>query len=105
MRLLILLAALAFPASSAAAPAPDRAEPRNMGSSLERRNCPRAAVHRAEGPRKAESKRLGELPSGNLILAVVREMNGCQEPVIVRYGFGMREPKAIGPVEGGPRPR
>ena len=105
MRLPILLAALAFPASSTAAPAPDRAEPRNMGSSLDRRNCPRAAVHRAEGLGKAESKRLGELPSGNLILAVVRDVNGCQEPVVVRYGYGIREPKAIGPVEAGPRRR
>jgi hypothetical protein len=33
-------------------------------------------------------KRLDELPSANLTLAVLREIDGCNEPVVVRYGYG-----------------
>jgi len=36
-------------------------------------------------------QRLGELPAGDLSLAVQREVNGCVEPVIVREGIGAFE--------------
>jgi hypothetical protein len=40
-------------------------------------------------PEPAKPKRLGELPSGDLTLAVVNQVGGCMEPVIVRQGFGL----------------
>jgi hypothetical protein len=46
-------------------------------------------VRRADAPSKLEARRLDELPPGNLILAVMREVDGCVEPVIVRYGYGL----------------
>lgn len=33
------------------------------------------------------SKKLGELPPGNMMLTVVREVDGCMTPVIVRQGL------------------
>ena len=41
-----------------------------------------------EGGEPVRAERLGELPPGNLILAVVRNIDKCQVPVIVRYGIG-----------------
>lgn len=46
---------------------------------------PRHAL--TSGPAKA--KRLGELPSGDLTLAVVNRVGDCIEPVTVRQGFGL----------------
>jgi hypothetical protein len=40
-------------------------------------------------PEPAKPKRLGELPSGDLTLAVVNQVGDCMEPVIVRQGFGL----------------
>lgn len=37
---------------------------------------------------KVEAKRLGELPSGSLVLTVLRKENGCTTPVIIRQGYG-----------------
>lgn len=34
-------------------------------------------------------RRLDELPAGDLHLTVMREVGGCQEPVIVRQGYGI----------------
>ena len=40
-------------------------------------------------PREASrANKLAELPPGDLLLTVVREEDGCQKPVIVRYGIG-----------------
>jgi hypothetical protein len=75
MRLFILAAALAVPAAAAAdykAPA---------------KHC-RQAIQPAESVGKLGSKRLGELPPGELVLTVYREENGCPKPVIVRQNIG-----------------
>lgn len=37
-------------------------------------------------------RRLDELPSGNLELAVMREVDGCIEPTIIAQGFGAVAP-------------
>lgn len=37
-------------------------------------------------------QRLDRLPPGNLELTVQREMDGCIEPTIVRYGVDLRPP-------------
>lgn len=45
-----------------------------------------------------KARTLGELPPGNVMLTVVREVDGCAAPVIVRYGLsgsgGQAEPVA-----------
>ena len=77
MRLLILpLILSALPASAAA---PTRAP----GDS-----CKRADLHQAETPKQPRSSKLGDLPPGDLILSVYNQVDGCMEPVIVRYGDG-----------------
>lgn len=96
MRLLIALAALAIPFASSPAHGPGAPAARTAEAAkpLGRANCPRSNFHYADKKGKAESRRLGELPPGDLILAVVRNVDGCQEPVIVRqnYGFdGLRD--------------
>jgi hypothetical protein len=60
--------------------------------------CQRAGVIWAERGKSAQRSKLGELPPGDLVLTVVREENGCQKPVIVRYGIGSNPVPA-------PRPR
>ena len=90
MRLLLLAASLLtliVPFSGAAAP-PAPAEPRST-------NCPgnplaRHADERAPAP---QVRNLGELPAGSLTLAVVRQVEGCNEPVTIRYGYGATEPR------------
>jgi hypothetical protein len=93
MRLLILpLMLTALPASAA---------PSAPVTSPSTDSCKRADLHQAETPSRAESKKLGDLPPGDLILSVYNHVGGCMEPVIVRYGDGRRPVRTVEPV----RPR
>lgn len=110
MRLLILAAVLAAPSSvssAAGAPAPavpaDRALP-GARSATSTQDCRRPDVILADAPAAPEAKRLGELPPGDLILSVYREVDGCMAPVIVRYGEG-RGPDAAPAAPAPPRAR
>lgn len=83
---LILLAALAMPAPSRAAPPP------HIGgaeaNSWHDAPC-RSPVNRADRTDdRVDARKFGDLPSGSLYLSVVIDVNGCREPVIVRYGYG-----------------
>jgi hypothetical protein len=106
MRLLIVAAALAAPSSAPsapAAPAPAVSTPAALpvpitGRSTE--NCRRPDVILADAPEAPDAKRLGELPPGDLMLSVYREVDGCMAPVVVRYGEG-RGPEAA-PVPASP---
>jgi hypothetical protein len=95
MRLLILpLMLAALPASAAPPAAP------STGTAGD--TCKRADLHQAETPRRAESRKLGELPPGDTLFAVYNQVEGCMEPVIVRYGDG----RAPAPAQAEPqRPR
>jgi hypothetical protein len=66
--------------------------------------CKRADVHEAEAPKPAESRKLGELPPGDVILSVYTQVGGCMEPMIVRYGEG-RGPAPAAPEPVRPRAR
>ncbi len=75
--LLILVAALAIPSGLAASE-----------SQLANRDCQLKSRH-AKPETKAERKRLGELPPGQLILTVFRrDENNCPIPLVVREGIG-----------------
>ncbi len=87
MRMLILAATLALPASSLAQPAPkDRmpSPPRAItvppGSKV---NCIANRVQHADGFDTSRPRRLDEMPPGKLYLSVMREVDGCQELVLV----------------------
>lgn len=93
MRILILAAALALPAGSSvaqparSAPAPAVSNPNKFAPA--RLDCVANRVQHAVQPwQKPAFNRLGELPAGDLHLAVMREVEGCQEPVIVSQGLG-----------------
>ena len=89
MRLLILAAFLAAPASAAQAPASPLPQPPVLNVlPTQGAECRRPDVHMAETPPWAEVKRLDELPQGDVILSVYTEVDGCMAPVIVRYGEG-----------------
>jgi hypothetical protein len=109
MRLLILAASLALPASSmpAQAPVPKAALTPKPLPALAPQSAlaPQAKtganaldcefntnLRHAIGEGTPKANKLGELPTGNLHLAVMREVEGCQEPVIVRQGFGAMAP-------------
>ena len=85
MRTLCLAAILSLLAAPALA-APD-----------EKRSCTRPDAHRARPAAPVRPRTLGELPPGSLELAVYRQIDGCQTPVIVRQN--------IGAVSGPARPR
>jgi hypothetical protein len=99
MRLLVLAAFLASstasappPAAPAAQPPAAEAKPRvpAEGVSSSGQPCRRPDMMMT-GPKEGEApgaKRLGELPSANLMLAVYDEVEGCMEPRVVRYGIG-----------------
>ena len=89
MRLAILAAALALPVGAALAvpPAPQSAHNPNKFAGA-RLDCVANRVHHARPGTPARFNRLGDLPPGDLQLAVVRQVDGCQEPVIVRQGYG-----------------
>jgi hypothetical protein len=101
MRLLFLplilsaLPAAAAPQETADAP---RAEPAAPAALPLSDTCKRADYHHADTPRRAESRKLGELPPGDVILSVYNQVEGCMEPVIVRYGDG-RAPAPAAPAE------
>ena len=97
MRLLILPPVLlALPASAA----PNAAAPTRPTTDT----CRRPDVQQAQSPERAGSRKLGELPPGDTLLAVYNQVEGCMEPVIVRYGDG-RAPAAASPEPVRPRAR
>ena len=113
MRRLILTVALLIPASSPAvgpqapaetkapaAQAPGTQPMAGLGTGI----CTRPDLLPAQEAGALRAKPRGELPPGELRLAVMREIDGCQEPVIVRYGFGGKQ---VGPPQEAPgvRPR
>jgi hypothetical protein len=86
MRRLILLSILIFPASALAAPADKDVPAEQAPSSVRCANMTPRWTGPAQG--KGEVRILGELPPGTLVLAVVRDVGGCIEPAVVRYGYG-----------------
>ena len=92
MRLLIALAAIAVPFAATPAHTPaakDTASAVDVKPVGDRTKCQRADVHPADRGVKGEFKRLDELPPAQLVLTVVREVDGCNVPVIVRQGYGL----------------
>lgn len=100
MRFALVALALALPAASSAeapaspaAPAAQSAQapalPRAPASFTPSRLCgDDLALRDARPGEAAKSRRLGELPPGDLTLAVVNRVGDCIEPVIVRQGLG-----------------
>jgi hypothetical protein len=92
MRVLLLTALLAIPASAASLPARDmptyhRTERGSQGL------CPKTAAQLAADRVKrggsAKLHKLTELPPANAYIAVFRhDSNGCEAPIVVRYGVG-----------------
>ena len=98
MRVAILAATLVLAGAPAAAQPVAPGQPRSVSPG---RDCYGSIFRYADENKKTRPQRLGELPPGNLILGVVRDIAGCQRPVVVRYGIGAggtERPRA-------PRPR
>ncbi len=92
MRLLIALAAIAVPLASTPAHTPSAEEARVRPLGGARSDCRRADLYPADSAIKGRFNRLGELPPGELVLTVYREVDGCPDPLIVRQGYGFGEP-------------
>ncbi|HEX9954801.1 MAG TPA: hypothetical protein VGB48_06255 [Allosphingosinicella sp.] len=107
MRLMILpLLLAALPASAAPKAAPEAPVvqiPDPIARPLSD-TCKRADLHQAETPKQPRSSKLGDLPPGDVILSVYNQVDGCMEPVIVRYGDG-RGPAPAAPEPVRPRAR
>ncbi len=91
MRLAFLALALTVPAASSAVPAaPPQAAQRVADSGAPSRICrDDLKVRPIRSPGTARSNRLGELPPGDLTLAVLNRVGDCIEPVTVRQGYGL----------------
>jgi hypothetical protein len=70
----------------AAAPAPHRLAGNAVPSRLCRDDM---KVRPIASPGAAKPRPLGELPAGDLTLAVVNRVGDCIEPVTVRQGYGL----------------
>ena len=107
MRLLVLpLILTALPAAAAPTNAP-AAPPVQLVDPIARPlsdACKRSDVYQAETPAPSQSRKLGDLPPGDLILSVYNQVDGCMEPLIVRYGDG-RVPAGQAPADLPRRPR
>ncbi|WP_019831446.1 hypothetical protein [Sphingomonas sp. PR090111-T3T-6A] len=60
--------------------------------------CARNQPEMVQGKGKAGFQRLDKLPPANEQLTVIHSVDGCQKPVIVRYGIG-GDPKATAPAK------
>ena len=90
MRLALAALVLTLPAaSSAEAPARPQALSRAAGAFVPSRICGDEMKPRdARSGEAVKPRRLGELPPGDLTLAVVNRVGDCIEPLIVRQGVG-----------------
>lgn len=102
MRLLLLLTAAVLPSGAAAGPAPQSPAPQPI-QDADKQSCDRGIVYVQEpqGPLKATP--LTELPPANLYLTVLREVDNCPVPVVVRYNIGDAGAPAGTPEQ--PKPR
>lgn len=91
MRLFLVAALLAVPTGSIAASDGPRPNARPSTEQLSA-ECPRTSGYQAFDPAKPlKPQKLGELPPGNLYAAVYRlDENGCEAPIVVKYGIGRR---------------
>ena len=86
MLLTILLAALQLvPAAPSASEAELRPYVAGVGAGPK---CQRATVRHAGQSEALRPRRFNELPAGRLELAVMREVDGCPIPAVVREGLG-----------------
>lgn len=92
MRLAFLALALTIPAASSALPvkALSAAPHRPAGNFVPSRLCgDDLKVRPIRSPDAGQPRRLGELPSGDLTLAVLNRVGDCIEPATVRQGYGL----------------
>ena len=78
---------------AASAPGPDLQQDSLVVRSFadiedEDEDCPNARVRQADRVAGARARRLDELPPGRLQLTVLREVDGCAIPAVVRENIG-----------------
>jgi hypothetical protein len=80
---------LILAAAAVIAAAPPEVPPRPASS------CPRTTSHLAGddilfGSKSLPLQKLTELPDANLYLTVFRRVDGCEAPIVVKYGVNRR---------------
>ena len=94
MRVLLLTSLLAIPASAATVPARDmpayNPTPREAAG-LCPKTAAQIAAERVKRGGAAKLHKLTDLPPANAYIAVFRhDSNGCEAPIVVKYGLGRR---------------
>ena len=87
MRVLIILLAGLLPLSASGDAQSSRDRPLKKPSAGVA-PCSKPGVHQADLQNGSKARKLGELPPGDLQLAVFREVDGCMDLVIVRRDVG-----------------
>ena len=93
MLFMFLLGFATAPTSPAATAAPDSQHNSLVVRSFadtegEAEECPNARVRQADRVVGARARRLDELPPGRLELTVLRQLDGCAIPAVVRENIG-----------------
>jgi hypothetical protein len=91
MRFLVAIALVSAPLAAGATPPPN-SMPSASRIALHSDACPKATTQFAVKPGEPlKPRKLTELPPGNLYVAVYRrDSNGCESPIVVKYGVGRR---------------
>jgi len=84
------MSALFLAALLAAAPASASAPLQPTSRLAPDSKCPSATSYFANGSDGAQARRLDQLPPGRLELTVLREVQGCPIPAVLRDGIGGR---------------
>ncbi len=94
MRPIVLAACLSAGTAFAAPPAAQPTQPAQPAAQSQAETCMPLPSRRYATVQNAAPRRLGDLPPGNLELAVLRSAGNCMIPAIVQEGFdagGRRE--------------
>lgn len=88
MRFILAVGLAALPIAAVAADSPVRPPAPATDAKSDTAECKTMIPRLVREPVRAVPRRLGELPPGDLHLAVQREVDGCLQDTIVRTGYG-----------------
>ena len=98
MLLMILASMVALAPATTSPLRPVERPDREALPGIARSDCPEArAYYASKSPGTAVARRLDQLPPGRLELTVLREVDGCPIPAVLREGITPANPSGVAP--------